>query len=140
MGFFSLPLAHMVHKHGRVICVDVQDKMLKTLERRAAKAGLTESIETRICYGDSLGVDDLKEEVNFALAFAVVHEVPDVDHFFSNVYRTLKPTGMFLVAEPKGHVSKKDFEKTVSIAEKRGFIVHSSPQIWRSHTMMLKKG
>jgi ubiquinone/menaquinone biosynthesis C-methylase UbiE len=139
MGFFSLPLARMVQKHGKVICIDVQEKMLKTLERRAEKAGLINSLETRICFGNSLELDDLNEEVDFALAFAVVHEVPDVKQFFSDVYKTLKIAGMFFVAEPKGHVSQNNFEKAVLIAKKEGFTVLSSPHIWRSHTVLLKK-
>ncbi len=34
MGFFSLPLAQMIGLNGKVICVDVQEKMIKSLEKR----------------------------------------------------------------------------------------------------------
>lgn len=39
--------------------------------------GLSNRIETRICHHNSLGMDDLEEEIDFTLAAAVVHEVPD---------------------------------------------------------------
>jgi predicted methyltransferase len=95
--------------------------MIKSLKKRAKKTELIDRIETRICNHDSLGLDDLNEEIDFALAFAVVHEVSNTAQFFSEIYKTLKPTGMLLVAEPKGHISEKEFEITVSIAQQNGF-------------------
>ena len=57
------------------------------------------------------------------------------------IYETIKPTGTFFVVEPKGHVSEKDFEITISIAEQNGFNVIDSPKIGRSRTVLLgKKG
>lgn len=139
MGFFSLPLAEMVGDNGRVICVDIQEKMIKSLEKRVQKAGLSKRIETRRCSANSLGLDDLKEEIDFALAAAVVHEVPDPCSFFSEIYETLKSTGKFLVTEPKGHVSQKDFEMTFSVAEDIGFEVIERPQIGRSRAVLSGK-
>ena len=136
MGFFSLPLAQMVGSKGKVICVDVQDKMISSLEKRARKAGLSNRIETRICHHNSFGLDDLTEEVDFALGSAVVHEVPDASRFFCEIYETMKPTGRFLVIEPKGHVSAKDFEMTVSVAEQNGFKIIESPQVARSRVVL----
>jgi len=101
---------------------------------------LIERIETRLCPHKSLGLEDIKEEIDFAFASAVVHEIPDVPHFFSEIYQTLRPTGIFLVLEPKGHVSEKDFKATVFVAEKSGFIVVDPPQIGRSRVVLLQKG
>ena len=139
MGFFSLPLARMIGLSGKVICVDLQEKMINSLKKRAQKAGLANRIETRVCYNNSLGLDDLKEKIDFAFACAVVHEVPDTHTFFSEIYETIKPTGKFLVIEPKGHVSGKNFKKTISIAEQNGFNAIESPRIGRSHTVLLGK-
>ena len=139
MGFFSLPLAEMVGCNGKVICVDIQEKMIRSLEKRIQKAGLTDRIETRLCPVNSLGLDDLKEEIDFAFASAVVHEVSDTSGFFSEIHQMIKATGRFLVVEPKGHVSKKDFEETVSVAEQNGFEVIDSPQISRSRVVLLGK-
>ena len=43
------------------------------------------------------------------------------------------------MVEPKGHVSKKDFEMTISAAEQNGFCVISSPQINRCRAVLLEK-
>ena len=72
MGFFSLPLAEMVGPGGRVVCVDLQERMMRPLNRRATKAGVSDRIETRVCRAHSLGLDDLNGKIDFALAFAVV--------------------------------------------------------------------
>ncbi len=139
MGFFSLPLAYMIGTNGRVICVDLQEKMLQALENRAKKVGLSDRIETRISSDDSLNINDLKEEIDFALAFAVVHEVYDADKLFSEVSEAMKPSGKLLVAEPVFHVPKKDFNESVSIAEKKGFKVMNKPKIRMSHAVVLGK-
>jgi ubiquinone/menaquinone biosynthesis C-methylase UbiE len=139
MGFFSLPFAQMIAPNGRVICVDVQKKMIRTLRKRAKKAGLTDRIETRICHHNSLGLDDLHEEIDFALAFAVAHEVSNVAQLFSEIYKALKPAGMLLVAEPKGHVSEKDFKITISLVQQNRFQIVDYPKIKRSRTILLKK-
>lgn len=140
MGFFSLPLAQMVGKGGKVICVDVQEKMIQSLEKRARKAGLSDRIETRICKGDSLGLRDIKQDIDFVLASAVVHEVPDAYQFFSEIHKTIKSSGRFLVLEPKMHVSEMDFETTVSIAQSHGFVVVNRPDIKSSRAVLLQKG
>ncbi len=139
MGFFSLPIARMVGTQGKVVCVDVQEKMIKKLQKRANKAGLLNRIEIRLCKQDSFSLENLNNEIDFALAFAVVHEVPDAATLFSAIYETLKPGGKLLVAEPKGHVSEQDFGTTVSVAEQTGFKVIVSPKIRQSRTVLLGK-
>jgi 2-polyprenyl-3-methyl-5-hydroxy-6-metoxy-1,4-benzoquinol methylase len=139
MGFFSLPLARMVGGGGKVICVDVQEKMIKTLEKRARKAGLFDRIVTRICRGDSLGLGEFKGQIDFVLASAVVHEVPDVDGFFYQIYEAMKSGSKFFVIEPKMHVPEKDFEKTISIARKNGFEIIDRPEIRSGRTVLLQK-
>jgi 2-polyprenyl-3-methyl-5-hydroxy-6-metoxy-1,4-benzoquinol methylase len=53
MGFFSLPMARMVGPKGQVICIDLQEKMIKSLKKRAVKTGLSARIETRACSPNS---------------------------------------------------------------------------------------
>jgi ubiquinone/menaquinone biosynthesis C-methylase UbiE len=139
MGFFSLPLARMVGSGGKVICVDIQERMLRLIEKRARKTGLSGRIETLICNDKSLGLDNIKETADFALAFAVVHEVSDPAGFFSEICGAMKPAGRLLAAEPRGRVSERDFDRTVSVAEQNGFIVMERPQIRSSRAVVLQK-
>jgi len=139
MGFFSLPLARMVGPNGKVICVDMQEKMIQSLKKRARKAGLSDRIELRICSRNSLGLDECKGKIDFAFASAVVHEVPDASSFFSEIYEGMKRGGKFMVIEPKGHVTEKDFEVSISVAVENGFSVIDKPKIPRSRSVLFAK-
>jgi len=121
MGFFTLDLARMVGPGGRVVAVDVQEKMLRVLRRRALKAGLAERIDARQAAPDRLGVDDLAGSVDLVLAVFVVHEMPDAGSFFAEAHRVLRPGGRLLFAEPKRHVPEDAFARSLEAADLAGF-------------------
>ena len=139
MGFFSIPLAQMVGPAGKVICIDMQEKMLARLKKRAQRAGVSAQIETRLCTQDSLGLEPLAGTIDFALLFAVVHEVPARDALFAGFASALAARANLLVAEPKGHVSGEDFARTLSVAKEHGFVEVGTPQISRSYAVLLKR-
>ena len=139
MGFFTLEIARRVGSSGRVFAIDIQQKMLDRLKRRAAKAGLLDRIDARLASPNSLGVADLAGRVGFTLAFAMVHELPDPAAFFREVAAASKPGALVLLAEPTGHVSDSDFATELELASKAGFEVADRPRIKRSLTAVLKK-
>jgi len=138
MGFFSLPLTVLVGRTGRVVCVDLQEKMIKGLIARAERAGLAGRIDPRVCGPNSLGVGDLAGAVDFAIVFALVHEVADRERLFSEIYAAMKQTGVVLLAEPRGHVSESEFGKTLALAHHAGFEVQRSLEIRRSRAVLLR--
>jgi ubiquinone/menaquinone biosynthesis C-methylase UbiE len=138
MGFFSIPLAKMVGPKGKVICVDMQEKMLQRLQKRAEKAGVADRIETRLCDQNSLRLHDRKGTADLA-AFFVVHEVPDHPRLFDEIAAALKPNALLLVAEPKGHVKEEDFNRSVVETEQHGFKVVARPEIRRSRVVALER-
>ncbi|MGC8491125.1 MAG: class I SAM-dependent methyltransferase [Syntrophobacteraceae bacterium] len=137
MGFFSIPLARLVGTEGRVICVDMQQGMLDGVIMRAKKAGV--SVETRLCSQHSLGLEDGAGTIDFAIAFALAHEVPDRSRFFTELAASLAPSGRLLLAEPSGHVSEKNFAETVEIAEKNGLAAVEAVQVPRSRAVLMGK-
>lgn len=139
MGFFTLPLARMAGPEGRVIVVDLQPQMLRSLRRRAEKLQLANRIETRLSAPDRLGLENLQGTADFALAFAVVHEVPSASSFFCEVATALKSGGIVFFAEPAGHVKTAKFEEELSAAHTAGLEVVSRPTVRRSHAALLKK-
>ncbi len=96
-------------------------------------------IDSRVCAKTSLGIDDLAGRIDFALAFAVVHEVPDKERFLTEIRSALKDKGRLLIAEPRGHVPKREFEKTTSAAVSAGFAVVGAPALKGSHAVLLER-
>ncbi len=139
MGFFSLPMARITGKSGRVICIDMQEKMLAKLMKRADKKGLGKIITPRKAQPTSLNISDLFDVADFALAFAVVHEVPDKNSFFIELFKALKPGGKLLVAEPRGHVSVQAFSATLKTAQDKGFQILDHPVIHNSISALMEK-
>ncbi|HXJ88834.1 MAG TPA: methyltransferase domain-containing protein [Candidatus Binatia bacterium] len=139
MGFFTLTLARLVGATGRVIAVDVQPKMIESLKRRAAKANLLDRIDGRVTAAESMGVEDLAGKVDFTLAFAVVHELPDAGRFFAEVARASKQNARVLLAEPRGHVKQQDFAAQLKTAAAAGLTAAEHPAIHRSLTALLFK-
>jgi SAM-dependent methyltransferase len=139
MGFFTLPMAALVGPSGRIVAVDIQDKMLDGLRRRAVKAGLLPRIETRLAKPDSMGVGDLKGTVDFVLAFAMVHEMPSAEVFFREIADALRPGGQVLLAEPTGHVKPEGFERELVAARAAGLEETGRPPVRRSLSAALCK-
>ena len=136
MGYFTIPLARLVGDTGKVIAADIQQQMLDSLDHRAFKAGVQERIKLQLTKSDSIGVS---EPIDFCLAFWMVHEVPDRSRFLSEITSKLKPEGLMLIAEPRIHVSKEHFAKTLEIAKSAGLSVTDTPKIFLSYTALLKK-
>lgn len=139
MGFFALELARLVGVSGRVVALDIQSKMLDGLKRRLAKAGFLERVNIRLVQPDSMWLAELASSVDFALAFAVVHEMPSASSFFTELSRALKPGGSILFAEPAGHVKAALWDAELEAASQAGFIVADHPHIRRSYAALLKK-
>lgn len=137
MGFFTLELARLAGPAGRVVAVDLQPKMLEGLRKRARKAGVDARIETRVATAESLGVADLAGRVDFVLAAAMVHELPDAARFFAEVAAALRPGGRALLAEPSGHVNRAAFAAELELARRAGLRVEPGPTVRSSHAALL---
>lgn len=139
MGFFTLELTRMVGAGGRVVAIDVQERMLAALRRRAVQDGLEGRIEIRLARPDRLGIADLAGQVDLVLAFYVVHELEEPAAFFAEVGTALKPDGAVLVAEPPLHVSRRAFAASLAVAERAGLRLARRPRIGPNKVALLVK-
>lgn len=136
-GFFSVDIAGMVGRSGRVIASDLQDGMLQILREKIEGTELQERITLHKCEKNRLGVS---ERVDFVLAFYVVHEIPNQEDFFTEIKSLLRPNGQVLIVEPPLHTSKKEFDETIRKARDIGFVAVESPKIFLSKAVMLREG
>lgn len=134
MGLFAIAMAELVGDQGRVFAVDLQQRMLDVLARRAQRAGVSQLIRLHYCKPHEIG---LHQEIDFALAFYSLHEVPDQRRLLSEIRSLLQPDGSLLVVEPIGHVTAADFDRMLQIAGELSFRVESRPGIRFSRAAIL---
>jgi ubiquinone/menaquinone biosynthesis C-methylase UbiE len=137
-GLFTLAIARKVGDTGRVIAVDIQEEMLKLLEKKARDEGLSHRIRIHKAEPDSLGLAE-PGRINAAFAFYVVHEVPDMARLMQEVFSHLVPGGTFLIVEPKFVVSRDEFTTTIDTAISAGFTIAVHPSVFLSHAVLLNK-
>lgn len=139
MGYFSIPMAKMTGQNGKVYCVDVQENMLKKLDKRAKRKGVKEIIESRLANHNSLNIKELTGEIDFTLLAYVVHEIPDQKKLFTEVAKAMKKNAIALYIEPKMHVKEKVWLESLRIARENGFILCKSVSVPGSRAFELVK-
>jgi ubiquinone/menaquinone biosynthesis C-methylase UbiE len=133
-GFFSVEMARLVGASGRVYACDLQEGMLDRVRAKVKGTGLASRIVLHKCSSSSIG---LSESVDFALAFYMLHELPDQRAFFLEVLSLLRPGGRLLVVEPPFHVSKASFSRSIGLALDVGFSALDCPGVAFSRTALL---
>lgn len=126
MGYFTIPMAKITGKTGKVYCIEIQKKMLLKLNKRAKKKGVEDEIELHLSVSGSQNIQFLKDQIDFCLLAYVVHEVPDIVKLFSEVAETIKQKGKILLLEPKGHVNESGWQESLEIAGKCGFAINET--------------
>ncbi|MDY0095702.1 MAG: class I SAM-dependent methyltransferase [Candidatus Vecturithrix sp.] len=135
-GFFSIDIARMVGRSGRVIAADLQEGMLQKLRAKIQSTELEGRITLHKCGEKRIGWSD---PVDFILAFYMVHELPDQEAFFHEIGALLKPQGQAFIVEPPFHVSKSAFEAMIRTARNAGFILVERPKMFLDKAALLKK-
>ena len=136
-GFFTIDIAQMVGKSGRVIASDLQAGMLQKLKNKMQGTELEKRITLHTSEHNRIGI---AEQVDFVLAFYIVHEVPNQGELFQEIGAILKPSGHVLMVEPPFHVSKTAFAETIRIARSAGFTPTDRPKVFLSKAVILRKG
>ena len=136
MGFFSIAMAKLVGENGTVISVDLQQKMLDILGKRAENAKSQNNIIKHKCEQNNIGIS---QNADFVLTFWMVHEVPDKKALLKQIYSTLNPAGQYLLVEPKIHTKKEQFNEIVTQCKQLGFLHRGRPKISMSRAMLFIK-
>lgn len=135
-GFFSIEIAKMLSDSGKVIAADLQVGMLEIVNKKVKGTELERRIEIHKCEDTKVGVT---ENVDFVLAFYMIHEVANQELLFGELKSILKSDGKIYIIEPKFHVSKKSFELMINRVKNIGFEVIDRPKVFFSRTAVLTK-
>jgi ubiquinone/menaquinone biosynthesis C-methylase UbiE len=124
-GYFTIDMAKMVGPKGRVIAVDIQEKMLQHVRKKARKHDVEQRIEYFLAGAHQSGLD---RQADFILAFYMIHETPDVKQTLVGFERLIRENGKILAVEPKMHVSQSAFEDMIQTAQAVGLTVLEYPK------------
>jgi len=136
-GFFTIEIANLVGETGKVIAADLQQGMLDKVAAKISGTELEQRIELHKCQDDTIGIS---QKVDFALAFWMVHEVPDQQRLIGELKSLLNPGARIWIIEPQIHVTEKAFKKMTGLLELAGLEIIERPKIWLSRSVLLSAG
>lgn len=134
-GFFTVEIARLAGKTGKVVAADLQPGMLEKAGKKINGAGQAGTVTFHLSRADAIG---LAEPFDFILVFYMLHEVPDPTKFLAEIRTLLKPGGRALLAEPNFHVSREEFATSILAMKQAGLTVESGPNILFSRTVVLR--
>jgi ubiquinone/menaquinone biosynthesis C-methylase UbiE len=88
-GFNTLGIAWLVGRDGSAVAVDLEPRMLAVTKQRLQGEGLLERVELIESGANDLGLKG-RHGFDFAVAFWMVHEMPDKGGLFAQLRRALK--------------------------------------------------
>lgn len=96
IGIHALPIAFALLPNGVLDALDVQQEMLDGLNRRAAKAGITNIVARR---GDARMLPYPDHTFDAAYLIGVLGEIPGGAAALTELRRVLKPAGRLVIGE-----------------------------------------
>ncbi|MFA4876725.1 MAG: class I SAM-dependent methyltransferase [Methanoregula sp.] len=135
-GNFTRAMAAMAGEGGRVLAIDLQEEMLRYAQDKCGKDSSGARITWHQCRPDSLGISI---KADFALSMYMVHEVPDQERLYHEIFQCLRSGGKYLVVEPIIHVTEEAFTSSLDVATRAGFRIRERPSFPLSQAVVLEK-
>jgi ubiquinone/menaquinone biosynthesis C-methylase UbiE len=135
-GAFTIDAARRLGPEGKLIAVDIQPEMIAQVEERVRLARLT-NVETHVASAYELPLED--DSVDRAFLVTVLPEIPDPVRGLHEVYRVLKPGGVFSTTEEFLDPDYPRRRTTIDWAEAAGFEVAERYGSWLLYTLNFRK-
>jgi ubiquinone/menaquinone biosynthesis C-methylase UbiE len=135
-GAFTVDAARRLGFKGKLIAVDIQPEMIAQVEERVERAGLT-NVETHVASAYELPIEDAS--VDRAFLITVLPEIPDPVRGLREVYRVLKPGGIFSTTEEFFDPDYPRPRTTFGWARAAGFVMTGWHGNWMVYTLNFQK-
>jgi uncharacterized protein len=117
-GVFTVPAARDAGAEGKVISIDIQEKMIRQVRRRVEEAGVT-NVETHVAGAYALPLQ--AGSMDRAFVIAVLAEIEDQPRALGELYRVLKPGGVLSISEEFFDPDYPFISETIRRTETAGF-------------------
>jgi ubiquinone/menaquinone biosynthesis C-methylase UbiE len=134
-GYFTLEIARLLNKRGKVIATDVQKGMLEILKQKLINCDLQLQIQIHNNAENNLNI---AEKVDFIFAFYSFHEMKYIDNIISEFAKIVKSDTKILISEQRFHVSKYMFNSIIQKMTNSGFEICDRPRIFLSRTVIMR--
>jgi SAM-dependent methyltransferase len=136
-GRLTIPIARRLGAAGRVVALDVQEKMLAVLRGRVATAGLT-NVEM-VLGGAGQGAIGRENAFDRAVLVTVLGEIPEKAGALAEILGALKPGGILSVTEMRLDPDYQSEEKVRRLCSEAGFEFEARHGGRLSFTLNFKK-
>lgn len=144
-GYFTFRMAERVGKNGKVLAVDIQEEMLKTLRQRASANGVSNVEEVK---ADETDPHLPAGSIDLVLMVDVYHELSYPFEVMTKLREALKPTGRVAFVEyrkedpsvPIKEVHKMSIEQLVKEMKVVGLErAHTDESLPSQHIVIFRK-
>lgn len=135
-GRVVIPLAKAVGNQGVIVAMDIQEEMLKKVQSRVKKEGLSNVVYLHAGLGN--GVLE-KHEYDCIVMVTVLGEIPNQETAFEELYRSLKVGGTLSITE---FIADPHFQRQFQVkdlAKEVGFKEVALYGSWYAYTMNFTK-
>jgi ubiquinone/menaquinone biosynthesis C-methylase UbiE len=125
-GAYTPYVARTVGSEGKVYAVDIQQGMLKQLERKTAKKEFQDISNIEIKHTNAYDLPFTDDSIDLVYMVAVLPEIPDRDRVLKEVSLVLRRGGTLAVTEI---IQDPDYpwrSTTIRIGRQQGFSVEAS--------------
>lgn len=117
-GRVTIPLAKELGTKGIVIALDTQQAMLDRVKKKAQESQLTNIEFLRAEIGEGKLEED---KFDIILMVSVLGEIPNSENPLIEIFKALKPEGIFCIAETIFDPHFQSYSKVLNLAEDAGF-------------------
>ncbi len=135
-GAFSIDMARRLGPEGKLFSVDIQPKMIELLNDKIRKAKVN-NIQTIVASAYDMPLDD--NSIDRVFLVTVLPEIPDPAKGLREIYRVLKPGGLFSTTEEFLDPDYPMKKTTKKWAMEAGFIPDRDFGNWLVYTVNFRK-
>lgn len=135
-GRYTAAMARAVGRHGKVVAIDIEPRMIARLQARLDVEGLT-NVHARVA--NVYKLHDGDDSYDAAYLITVIGEIPQPARAMKEFFRVLKPAGLLAFSEFFPDPDYPSPLKTIQLAQAAGFRLCSTNGNWWSYSLVFEK-